>query len=456
MQDLRPINRSLFDGIGAAVVLWAMSYLLFPMPYPYSGYDAVLLATSSDLQAPTSARCSCLVIAVIYGVVFIFGWSRRWRPLSLTIVGAAFTTLISTYLFGFQHYDCGVLIAFSLTLMLLCSVLTAERRALVFYMLALLLCMQAIVAVVLYYFPGFSNQKPFQTPGFGLRASAFFLGPNPLYPIVVLGATIALAREIIVVITLRKEKRVQTSFNVVDVLWRVMLSACLMATILTYSRAAWIAIAFVSVAVGSWGVTIIGKDRWFQNIHSLRFCLYIGLGIGLAIGSGFVRTHGNLPIPRHDRAVAGRVRIWRESVNFLQKEHVAAILFGNGPGAAELLDMGEKQSTDVKNWVLNTLMSYGLLGFAIYACAYIVFVISLIRSFQGHLHNRRNGDLSRQNRMDLEMTLGAMMMSCAVLIMGLFDSPILSTPDRIPATAAYLALAGVAIPRRSASTLRQV
>lgn len=219
----------------------------------------------------------------------------------------------------------------------------------------MLLCIgnQAVFAIVYYAL----DINQFVTPGFGRRTSGTFFNPNVLYPLTLMGAIVAFHR------AMHEDERTMR-WILRSVGW---LSA--IATLLTFTRIAWIALAVALVSF-----TAVYRER----LSSLQRTLLLVGALLLVMSTFFVRTKGQLMGGPQDRSFWGRWQIWDVSLRIVQNKP----FLGHGfqtylQKRNEFMTPGLRAfgplNTEAKSLLLNIAVEFGLAGVAVFVWVGVAF-----------------------------------------------------------------------------------
>jgi len=207
-----------------------------------------------------------------------------------------------------------------------CVLWLPKEQALRLTQLLMLIVAQQCVYAIIYYALGF---RRFHSPGFGPRAVGTFDNPSYLYPLCLVGAPISLVLA-----------EVEVAFSW-KWLWRGIGTIMLVALVLTYTRAGWIA---CGVSLGYLALSIhspLSKQKITQ-------WGLIGLALALLAGTVFVRTKGKVIGNPDDRSFWGRRRSIGRKTTKIRKATIVA---------ARQRKKGHNGADAVANFVLSERLS---------------------------------------------------------------------------------------------------
>ncbi|GIV17335.1 MAG: hypothetical protein KatS3mg022_2770 [Armatimonadota bacterium] len=289
---------------------------------------------------------------------------------------------------------------------------SASTRVLIVDFLLFCIALQAGHAIV-YHIAGINQ---FSTPGFGHRTQGTYLNPNVLYPVLVIGAALAYARSL--------------TESIPSVRWiHVTVAAlCLVATWMTYTRGAWLAVAAICLAA-----LLCPRKPLVPIARTLIFLT----ALLFLVGALLVRTKGRLMANPDDRPAWGRVAIWKTAVSIWSQHPWIGHGLMSYPQwqdrrmSSELLEFGPR-NYDAKNLFLNLAVEFGLIGVAI-------FVLTIWAFY------RLSGYLLAQPipETDTAILYGSRLGGLGILVAGLFDTPILEG-FRFPSSVVLSTVLGVA------------
>lgn len=279
-----------------------------------------------------------------------------------------------------------------------CVLWLPKEQALRLTQLLMLIVAQQCVYAIIYYALGF---RRFHSPGFGPRAVGTFDNPSYLYPLCLVGAPISLVLA-----------EVEVAFSW-KWLWRGIGTIMLVALVLTYTRAGWIA---CGVSLGYLALSIhspLSKQKITQ-------WGLIGLALALLAGTVFVRTKGKVIGNPDDRSFWGRIAIWRTALQVIADHPI----LGNGANTY-LQKQREHMTPDLrrfnpinmepKNLYLHITAEFGLIGLGI-------FLLLIWRYVQLYRFAIRTFPLS-DNTYAIVVGINAGLLG--VFVAGFFDTPIL-------------------------------
>jgi len=280
------------------------------------------------------------------------------------------------------------------------------------HILLLVFSVEFIIAIVFYVF----NINQFITPGFGQRTSGTYHNPNTLYPLCLLAFPIAL-----------QLANMKTSVWARYVYYTIA-ALSLIALILTFQRAGWIALAVAGVYLA---FTVRG---WFHSKRVLSSVIVIA--ILLFAGALFLRTNGKMIGNKYDRSTLGRIAIWNVAFHIF----VSRPIFGYGQGTYQLMQrksMGESldkfnpMNDEPKSLILLIAIEFGVIG--VLSAIFIVF---------SYCKARRRLTADKNMRCNIHIVNGIDAALMAVLIAGFVDTPILYSL-RLPSTIFALVLIAI-------------
>jgi O-antigen ligase len=242
----------------------------------------------------------------------------------------------------------------------------------------------------------------FHTPGFGNRTQGTFDSPNALYPVCTMCAPVAFVLW----------TSARTRFDVVA--FFVLAVLCCTAEILTFSRAAWLALASSIVALSYM------DNRLPTTTKRLSRWLALGVAAILVVTVVVVRTGGQPMANKKDRSAWGRIAIWQTAIGIFAQHPV----FGTAPGSyAEeqslhynsALVKYNARNIDAKSIYLNVLVEQGVAG--------LVCLISIV----GILICTGRMRLIASERASRSLDAGALAALCGIGVAGFTDTPVLGT-----------------------------
>ena len=230
-----------------------------------------------------------------------------------------------------------------------CALWCLKEQAIQLTQLLILVIAQQCVYAVVYHTLGL---RQFHSPGFGPRAVGTFDNPSHLYPLCLIGIPISLVFA---------EMEVARSWKW---FWRGIATIMLLALMLTYTRAGWIAcgVSLGYLALSAYSPLSSRKNtRWMM----------IGLALILLIGAIFVRTKGRVAGNPDDRSFWGRIAIWETALKVIADHPI----LGNGLNTyfqkqSEHMTLNLQRfnpmNTEPKNLYLHITAEFGLTGLVIF------------------------------------------------------------------------------------------
>ncbi len=259
-----------------------------------------------------------------------------------------------------------------------------------------------IVATLGAYFLGYYS---FLTPRFGARAGGLMSSPNEIYPWSLIWAALFWAAA-----------HQAPSLAVRRWLWAGA-AGSIAVLLLTFSRAGWIGLAAVMPFL--WPRSPSGTNRWAP---------WAIAGV-LLLGAATIRTRGEILSVENDGSTRGRALIYQASWQLFGEKP----LLGHGVGQiARRNDLGI-DFVEPKNIYAQFALEHGLVGLALFA----VFVVGVLQRAR-RLISLPDAEPSAQ------WAARALILALpALLVAGLFDTPIFGHFERIVPTIAFLLLAGI-------------
>ena len=386
------------------LALWILALAFAPLPDAISPLFS--LQEFVGLVAQSPARYFIAVLPLALAAVTL--WQRRRQPDAL-LVGAGALTLLSAL--ASLRLSSEMAIIGALWWSVFWGVLWLSRadREWVLGFCLLAFGVQ-IVATLGAYFVGYES---FITPRFGARAGGMAGSPNQIYPWSLIWAALFYAAA-----------RQTDDAKLKHWLWAGVVGS-IAVLLLTFSRAGWIGLALVLPLALSGSLA-----GWKRILPWLAVAL-------LLLGAATVRTHGALLSPDNDGSAYGRTQIWSESWRLFRE----APLLGHGVGQIARRTDLKVQFVEPKNIYAQFALEGGLLGLGCFAL------------FAAGLWTRAR-QLWRASEVDATSRLAARTAALALpalLVAGLFDTPVFGHYERIVPTIAFLLLAGLvaAAPRRA-------
>ena len=285
------------------------------------------------------------------------------------------------------------------------------------------------ICSIFYYFTG---RDTFNSPFVGIRAGGTYNNPNSLYPFELIGFSLC--------IFLASSKTYKNTWYRVIFVITSLLS--FLTIILTYTRAAWMAVV-ISLAVYAVTYTTSSSTKnklsnrvgIFQSlaIYSVIFALCVTLIMGVV----FIRTGGRLVASGSDTSSMGRIEIYKVACDGILKEPIFGYGINSYAGIQEEFMSAElskykPHNIEPKNLFLNITIEQGYIGII------ILFVLIIALFFQS-----KNQQLMKTY--DIFFRRGIICSLCSILIAGLFDTTILNY-TRVPATSAFFMLFTIMLP----------
>lgn len=380
------------------LLTWAVFLLFLPLPFALS--PRMTLTTLGEETLFTWRWPLALLLA---GVVSVSLWKRR-ACLNALLVGAGALSLLA----AFAVVRDGTLMAFWgagwwLAFFAVLGLSACDRLFLI--QVCLWLFGAQVVATLGAYFLGYNS---FLTPRFGARAGGMIGSPNEIYPwsLIWCGLFWGAAQEV-------TERRVRMA------LWAGALGSVAV-LMLTFSRAGWIGLALT--------IPFVAGGVWKSPLRWHRAGVWV-LAVALLLGAATVRTHGEVLSPDNDGSTYGRVRIWQTSWSLFREKP----LLGHGVGQiARRADL-DVDFVEPKNLYAQFALERGLVGLALFGV------------FAGELWVRTRR-VSEETQGDTGARIAARALGFALpalLVAGLFDTPVFGHVERILPTLSFLGLAGL-------------
>jgi prepilin-type processing-associated H-X9-DG protein len=380
------------------LLTWAVLLLFLPLPPELSPRLALGMVGEGALS-PWRWPFAVLVA----GVVGVSLWRRR-PSLDALLVGARALSLFA----AFAVVRDGTLMAFWgagwwLAFFGVLGLSASDRLFLI--QLCLWVFGAQIVATLGAYFLHYNS---FMTPRFGARAGGMMGSPNEIYPwsLIWCGVFYGAARG-------ATNPRVQTA------LWAGALGSVAV-LMLTFSRAGWIGLALVAPFLA--GAVLKTPAKW----HHAGVWI---VALALLFGAATIRTHGEILSPDNDGSTYGRVRIWKTSWTLFREKP----LWGHGVGRIARRTDLDVDFVEPKNLYAQFALERGVVGLALFGI------------FAGGLWVRARR-VSKCDSHDAGALIAARALTLALpalLVAGLFDTPIFGHFERILPTLSFLLLAGL-------------
>ena len=279
-----------------------------------------------------------------------------------------------------------------------CALWCSKEQAIRLTQLMMLVIAQQCVYAIIDYALGL---RQFHSPGFGPRAVGTFDNPSHLYPICLLGVPVSL------VIAEVEAARIWRWF------WGGIGITMLIAMVLTYTRAGWIACAVSLSYLALSPHSPLSKRKITQ-------WMLIGLALALLMGAIFVRTKGRVTGNPDDRSFWGLISIWKTALRVIANHPI----LGNGSNTYSQkqrehmtpdLQRFNPMNTEPKNLYLHITAEFGLIGLGI-------FLLLIWRYVQLYRFAIRTFPLSDDA---YAIAVGIHASLLGVFIAGFFDTPIL-------------------------------
>lgn len=401
-----------FPIIGQAVLIGIMVWYVLPNTIfsdCLRGLVKIILPNFSDMSVNDAATFAYFVgygfmlfLLAVYVYVRFTYWARPTLALHLTDLITIFSGLylldffLSTtesFLFAQSRWVFVTFVSFYF-----CVLLRPKEQALRLTQLLMLIVAQQCVYAIIYYALGF---RQFHSPGFGPRAVGTFDNPSYLYPLCLVGAPVSLVLA---------EVEVAFSWKWI---WRGIGTMMLLALVLTYTRAGWIACGV------SLGYLALSTCSPLSNQKITRWVL-VGLALALLMGAIFVRTKGKVIGNPDDRSFWGRIAIWRTALQVIADHPI----LGNGSNTyfqkqrehmTPNLRRFNPINMEPKNLYLHITAEFGLIGLGI-------FLLFIWRYVQLYRFAIRTLPLSEDT---YAIAVGIHAGLLGVFVAGFFDTPIL-------------------------------
>ncbi len=376
-----------------------------PLGIPYRGLQELL-------ERPAiSGFVSCVLILTVLSVLI-----RTLTPPSLPVICVSFLCWFS--LRGQNLADQNILVG-QWFVFLLAFMLRGKAPHAVLCILLVILTLHVTSGLILYCI----GAHQFVTPGFGRRLSGLYENPDTFYPLAILSLAWSLTVGLSSRFTMKS-------------LWFFLAGLSSVSIVLTFSRSAILGLSVV-YALQSWRLSS-GAGKVFM-VCIACVCLLLSV---------FVRSPSSKFAFFSDRSARGRIAIWHYCILKIEQEPFGGFglesferLSTSEPGAS-LAGLGALPS-ESKNLFLNVLLDLGLPGLA----ALIVFAgatfkcASLRRSMPPYPWHER--------ALDGIVTIAMP----ALLVCGVFDTPLFSDASRTPGSIAFMTLAGLCVGYRYRQSL---
>jgi len=246
------------------------------------------------------------------------------------------------------------------------------------------------------------SSHDFVTPGFGRRAGGVYGDPNFVYPLSIMGAFYINA---IAVVLPHRFYRIS----------KFAVAAGMLATILTFTRGAWLAIAAALLCDSRRGYR--AKGIW--------------LPVVLILGSIFVRTGGSLIGNQNDRSTVGRLMVWADAMEVVRLNPWSGAGYDGYMRSAHSnvpssFLMKHKLPIEPKNVYLCLADDYGIPGLILTVAWSISVFGGCRRAYQA------------------APVRAALLSSIAFAVAGIVDTPAFGPVGREGATLCYMTIMGVA------------
>jgi len=391
-------NQPTFKVAVLPFLTWAFLLLFLPLPLELSPQLALAVVNEGTL---TIWRWPlALLAASVAGVTL---WKRR-VSLSTVLWGASALTLLT----AFALVKDGTLMAFwgaGWWLVFWAVVGLSSQDRLFLLQVCLWLFGAQIVATLGAYFWGYNS---FLTPRFGARAGGLLGSPNEIYPWSLIWCGLFLGAAQMAV-----QKWVKMA------LWAGALGSVAV-LMLTFSRAGWIGLALV---FPFWAArTIVTSASWHRVVPWV-------LALTVLLGAATVRTRGEILSPDNDGSTYGRVRIWKTSWALFQEKP----LWGHGVGQIARRDDLDVDFVEPKNLYAQFTLERGLTGLLLFGV------------FAGGLWTRSKR-VANEGNSTPDARIAALALGVALpalLVAGVFDTPIFGHFERILPTLSFLLLAAI-------------
>lgn len=378
------------------LVLWILALVFAPLPDAVSPLFSLQEAVSRWTESPIRWG----IAAALIGFAAFTLWKRRFR-LDALLIGAGALTLLSALAAARLSSEMAIIAVLWWSVFWGAMWLSPADREFLLGFCLLAFGLQ-IVATLGAYFVGY---EPFITPRFGARAGGMAGSPNQIYPWSLIWVALFFAAA-----------RGTSDPKIRRWLWAGV-AGSIAVLLLTFSRAGWI------------GLAVVLPFAWpVKTTNWKRVLPWLGLAL-LLVGAATIRTHGEVLSPDNDGSTYGRVKIWRESWRLFRE----APLLGHGIGQIARRTDLEVQFVEPKNIYAQFALEGGLLGLG----CFVLFASGLWK---------RSQELKRDTATDLSSRWVAQAMTLALpalLVAGLFDTPIFGHYERIVPTISFLLLAGI-------------
>jgi O-antigen ligase len=356
----------------------------------------------------------------LLAILMLWAWRRHSRQargwglvLAMLALGLLYLTDVVLSTASLMHYAERAWIYFTLAVFFAVTNLFVHDQQRFHLLDFMLFCVgvQSVFAIAYYLL----DINQFVTPGFGRRTSGTFFNPNVLYPVTLMGTVLAFYRA-----TDEADRPLR------QLLWLIgWLSV--VATVLTFTRIAWIALAVFFILFGRFNRQRLGAS--FRTL--LLMCAVL-----LIAGTLFVRTKGHIVGNPHDRSFWGRWQIWHVSLRIALDRP----LLGHGfqtylEKRDQFMTPGLKAfgplNTEAKNLFLNVAIEFGLTGLIVLLWSIFAFLRLAHTTLRLH-HDTTCSSLLHAGR-DVVIVL---------LVCSTADTPILER-HRVPSTWMLMLLIGL-------------
>lgn len=373
-----------------AVLTVTSLYLLAPPPLVLASYSY----RPGHLLSALSGMPFEFEVAFVGTILFVTGaCAFRRRGPSMVLITGSFIVL---YTFpGITDRQSVVSVAIWETFFLT-MLLTTKHRWLLFLLISTLLSIHTIAAVFLFFF----GDKYILTRGFGRRADGLAESVNVTtsYCIIAFSCLPAIAS---------LARRNQWS-------WVLLTLSSLGALVLTFSRAGWL---------GASSIMLMMRPKARQQRVMLAF-----LALLFVVAALTVRTHGHFVTFQNDLSAASRIRVWKNAGQVF----LTSMWFGHGYKDFQDMPGAVVPMLEPKNLLINIALQHGIVG-EIFYLAFFYFVIS--KGFSSK-------DRGQTYSTDYAIANAAAKALVGICTVGLFDTPIFSTIDRLPVTVIILIVCG--------------
>lgn len=360
---------------------------------------------------------------ILYILLLLFVYNqycyRKFSASVATFIG--FTSLFSClYLIDFFVTtskflpDCWAFYLFSI---FFCIVLFLDIADVVFLVecLVIAISVEVAYAIVFYVF----DVQQFYTPHFGNRTSGTYQNPLVLYPVCLVGGPLSFSLSCCELSIWRR--------------WglRIVCGMCVVALMLSYTRAGWIALATSIVYV------LLSPHICFSKTWKVRALLWL-LVVGLIVGTVFIRTNGRALGNTQDRSSRGRLAIWRVAASIITDHPI----LGSGLGTygyrqkqfmTTQLRNYNPNNVEAKSLYLNITAEFGFVGifsFLLLAWQYVMLCKKCMFLLPSYSQAKF-------------IMIGIQCGLTGVMIAGLVDTPILQS-NHLPPTVAVFVVVGFA------------